>query len=404
MGIYGMMRTGVSGMNAQSNRLSAVADNVANSSTTGYKRADTQFSSLVVPSGRNAYQSGGVNTHVRYDISQQGVSRATMRLGDTMIDGNGFFRVQDSGGAEYMTRAGSFERDKNGFLQNAAGFYLLDEDGQRIQVKGGATDLIPPEVTTKIDMGINLKADEKAVTETPIDPANPETFHQKKSVTVYDKQGAAIKLDVYMAKTADNKWTMAVYQEGEDAPVGDASLEFNEKGELTTPTGLTAITVTGSSGDTFPINLNLGGGAGSDKQMTTQQGSSYAFQMEADGMTTGYFESFTFGTEGEVMVTYSNGKTVPKAIVGMTTVTSPDKLTVLSGTLFQINAESGAQMFGRPGEGVFGRLQTGVLEESNADIGNELTDMIEAQRNYTANSKVFQTGSELMDVIVNLKR
>ena len=39
MSLYGMMRTGVSGMNAQANRLSTVADNIANSGTTGYKRS-----------------------------------------------------------------------------------------------------------------------------------------------------------------------------------------------------------------------------------------------------------------------------------------------------------------------------------------------------------------------------
>lgn len=69
MGIYGMMRTGVAGMNAQANRLTGVADNVANVSTAGYKRTDTQFSDLVMPSTRNAYQSGGVTTTVRHDIS-----------------------------------------------------------------------------------------------------------------------------------------------------------------------------------------------------------------------------------------------------------------------------------------------------------------------------------------------
>ncbi|RUU23587.1 MAG: flagellar hook protein FlgE, partial [Mesorhizobium sp.] len=43
-------------------------------------------------------------------------------------------------------------------------------------------------------------------------------------------------------------------------------------------------------------------------------------------------------------------------------------------------------------------------ENSNVDIAEELTNMIAAQRSYTANSKVFQTGSDLMDVLVNLKR
>ena len=51
-----------------------------------------------------------------------------------------------------------------------------------------------------------------------------------------------------------------------------------------------------------------------------------------------------------------------------------------------------------------GSVVSGALESSNVDIAEELTNMIAAQRSYTANSKVFQTGSELMDVLVNLKR
>jgi flagellar hook protein FlgE len=54
--------------------------------------------------------------------------------------------------------------------------------------------------------------------------------------------------------------------------------------------------------------------------------------------------------------------------------------------------------------GAFGQIYSGALESSNVDIAGELTEMIEAQRVYTANSKVFQTGSDLMDVLINLKR
>ncbi|MHC5307643.1 flagellar hook protein FlgE [Bartonella sp. LJL80] len=403
MGIYGMMRTGVSGMNAQSNRLSGVADNVANSSTIGYKRTDTQFSSLVMPSTRNAYASGGVNTHVRHDITMQGVARSTMRLGDAMINGNGFFRVQDSTGAEYMTRAGSFQRDGDGFLQNAAGYFLLDENGQKIQIKGGASDMMPAEQTTKMDMSMNLKADEKNIT-TPFDANDSSTYHQKKSVTVYDQQGSAVVLDVYLTKTADNTWSMNIMKADNtttppthQSVLSNQQLTFDADGKLNPISPAPQITVPGNNGATFPVTLNL-------NDNVTQQGSTYAFEMKPDGMAPGAYESFTFGKDGEVMVTYSNGKTVQHSTVGMTTVTSPDMLTTLSGTVFQVNSETGSQMFGRPGEGTFGQLNTGVLEDSNADIGDELTDMIEAQRNYTANSKVFQTGSELMDVIVNLKR
>ena len=43
MGLYGVLHAGVSGMNAQSNRLGTVADNIQNQNTTGYKRASTEF-------------------------------------------------------------------------------------------------------------------------------------------------------------------------------------------------------------------------------------------------------------------------------------------------------------------------------------------------------------------------
>jgi flagellar hook protein FlgE len=61
-------------------------------------------------------------------------------------------------------------------------------------------------------------------------------------------------------------------------------------------------------------------------------------------------------------------------------------------------------LVGTAGTGGFGTLVSGALEQSTVDLSTELTSMIEAQRNYTANSKVFQTGSELLDVLINLKR
>src|SRR5690606_12614521 len=108
MSLYGIMRTGVSGMNAQANPLSAVADNIANSSTTGYKRSSTEFSSLIIPSTEGNYQSGAVKTSTRTQISQQGDLRFTTSDFDLAVNGDGFFVVADSSGQIFMTRAGSF--------------------------------------------------------------------------------------------------------------------------------------------------------------------------------------------------------------------------------------------------------------------------------------------------------
>jgi flagellar hook protein FlgE len=85
-------------------------------------------------------------------------------------------------------------------------------------------------------------------------------------------------------------------------------------------------------------------------------------------------------------------------------VQSPDNLTVLTGNVYAQGINSGAIHLGFANEGKLGSIVSGALESSNADIAEELTNMIAAQRSYTANSKVFQTGSDLMDVLVNLKR
>ena len=79
-------------------------------------------------------------------------------------------------------------------------------------------------------------------------------------------------------------------------------------------------------------------------------------------------------------------------------------LTPTSGTLYGLSAQSGDLQIGFPGESGFGNIVTGALEQSTVDIADELTSMIEAQRSYTANSKVFQTASEILDVLNSLKR
>ncbi|WP_295947071.1 flagellar hook protein FlgE [uncultured Bartonella sp.] len=457
MGIYGMMRTGVAGMNAQANRLTGVADNVANVSTAGYKRTDTQFSDLVMPSTRNAYQSGGVTTTVRHDISMQGAGRGTGKPGDIMLEGNGFFRVQDEAGTEYLTRAGSFQRNGQGYLQNAAGFYLLDETGKRVMIKGGAGELMQGKVTENINLTANLQADKKAIKRTgedkvDFDIKNEKSYHFKKSKTIYDEQGTAVDVDFYFTKTDDNTWEIKTYvgdqnialatkdqdgktilkpgtnpddkipntvitglkfdKEGNLAGLvdsdGNTILGANGKPDLNTKIGLDVPNVNKEAGTnkvtTFSTMVNLYNPDKDGKTSLTQIGANFTFDAEADGYAPGTYKGFSFGTNGEIQVSYSNSQVRTIGTVGLSTVTAPDSLIPLTGTVFQAVPEAGGQTFGHPGEGTFGVLRSGMLEESNADIGDELTDMIEAQRNYTANSKVFQTGSEVMDVIVNLKR
>jgi flagellar hook protein FlgE len=108
--------------------------------------------------------------------------------------------------------------------------------------------------------------------------------------------------------------------------------------------------------------------------------------------------------DGTVYASYENGTLEPLYRVALADVTSPDKLRPLAGNVYSQGIDSGVITTGFAGSGAFGKVVSGALESSNVDIAEELTDMIAAQRSYTANSKVFQTGSDLMEVLVNLKR
>jgi flagellar hook protein FlgE len=366
-----MMRTGVSGMNAQANRLSAVADNIANASTIGYKRAETQFSSLVLPSSGGQYNSGSVLTSVRYGISDQGGIRSTSSTTDLAIDGNGYFLVQGADGATYLTRAGSFVPDKDGNLVNTAGYYLLGSaDGSVAPDLNGLSivNVNAPDLTaigsTAGTFTVNLPT-----TDTP--PATAGDYNHKTSLISYNNAGEAVKLDVYFTKNADDTWSVSVKNAADNVEIGTGTLTFDPVTGAVVSGGNVSVDLTGYNGGTLDLNLGAS---------TARTGSYTISQATINGQAPSSLQSVDVGADGSVVAIYENGSQQVLYRLPLATVASPDRMTVVSGNVFSPSAASGAVTVGY------------------------LTDMIEAQRSYTANSKVFQTGSELMDVLVNLKR
>ena len=215
MSLYGTMRTGVSGMNAQANRLSTVADNIANANTTGYKKASTQFSSLILPTTGGAYNSGGVTTDVRYSISAQGTFTYTTSPTDLAINGKGFFIVQGSDGVEYLTRAGAFTVMDDGTLRNSAGFTLMgyeysSTEDPTIVINGfaGLSEI------NLAQQALSVSASTSGVLDANL-PANAEIGYSKStSLTAFDSLGNTRLLDFTYTKVADNTWTVDVSYAG----------------------------------------------------------------------------------------------------------------------------------------------------------------------------------------------
>lgn len=108
--------------------------------------------------------------------------------------------------------------------------------------------------------------------------------------------------------------------------------------------------------------------------------------------------------KGILYAVYENGSRSATYQIPLAGVTSPDNLQPLAGNVYATSLNSGDVQIGFAGDSGFGTIVSGALEKSTVDIASELTTMIEAQHSYTANSKVFQTGADLMEVLINLRR
>lgn len=419
MSLYGMMRTGTAGMNAQASRLGTVADNIANANTTGYKKAMTEFSSLVLPATPGAYNSGSITPNVRYAISEQGAMEFTSSSTDLAISGKGFFVVEDTNGIPVLTRAGSFTPDGDGFLVNAAGYKLLGADysnGTPVPVVNGFDGLTPVNVNASGLTAIasttgvftaNLDSRETVKTANlPSANLNASVeYDAKSSLVAYDSKGAEVLLDFYYTKTGANDWEVSVF----DQSTGSAGTSFPyTSGPLSTAT----LNFDPSSGallgtSTSSVAFTVPGGAAMTVELGKMTELAYDFSV-ANGTVNGQPPNeatrVEISEDGTVYANYANGELDPIYRIAMADVPSPDKLRPLSGNVYAQGVDSGVITTGFAGSNNFGSIQSGALEGSNVDIAEELTSMIESQRSYTANSKVFQTGSDLMDVLVNLKR
>ena len=414
-----MMRTGVSGMNAQANRLSTVADNIANSSTNGYKKASTEFSSLILPSVSGQYNSGGVTTTVRYSISDEGPLEFTTSKTDLALKGSGFFIVTDTSGTPFLTRAGSFTKDANGNLVNAAGFTLMGYDyksGVPAPVVNGFDGLVPVNVAwgslqaTPSTTGVftaNLDASSDIVAPANLPSTNSATaeFTNKSSLVAYDNLGKEVLLDFYYTKTAANTWEVTVYDRSTASPT--TSFPYSSPALATTTLNFDPTTgqLTGLSAK--DITLTVPGGASLNVDLSAMTQLNYKFTVQnadVNGNAPSAIDRVEISEDGTVYAQYENGRLDPLFRIALANVQSPDKLRPVAGNVYSQGVESGVITTGFAGSGQFGSIVSGALESSNVDIAEELTNMIESQRSYTANSKVFQTGSDLMDVLVNLKR
>ena len=401
MSLYSALTSSVTGMAAQANKLTAVSENIANASTTGYKNANAQFEDLLSQVNTTDYTGGGVSSSIRYANTEQGDLTSTTSNTDLAIQGNGFFLVQDANGANYLTRAGSFTENSSGQLVNSAGFLLAGyslapgasgvtdslSGLQPVNLNAASLKASP---STSGTLTVNLPSTAAAVTGAP----STSNYSQKTSVVAYDDLGNAVTLDVYMSKTGANTWQADVYNDASPTtPLSTNTLAFDPTTGNLTPSSPQSLSIPVPGGNT--ISLDISG--------TTQLASNFAVTAAAaDGNSPSALSSISIATDGTLSYVYANGNEVAAYKVPLANVESPDSLTSLSGDVFQANSASGPILIGSANANGLGSIQSSELESSTVDLATQLTDMIQAQRGYESNSKVFQAGSDLLSELINM--
>ena len=414
MGLYDAMNASVTGMNAQSNYLANIGQNISNADTVGYKEADTQFSTLVDQAAVGQTSAGGVSSVTRLDVSQQGTLEGSTTATDLAISGNGFFVVSNGGGQQFLTRSGSFVPDASGNLVNAAGYYLNGyslANGAPTIASNSLTGMqvvnvngtgLSATATTSGTLTVNLPSTDSLVAATNLPSLNnaSSTYSEKTSMVMYDQLGASQTIDLYMANTGGNSWEVTAYNHADASssggfpysskPLATQTLNFGSTGDLTSGSPL-SIPVPGGA----TMSLNLSG-------MTQLAGSFSVATSTVNGNAPASVSSVTIGTDGTLSYQLSNGSTVAGYKIPLASVASPDNLQPVTGNAFSVNILSGQPSVSTAGTGELGTINSSELEQSTVDIATELTNMIVAQRGYEANSQVFKAGADLLSNLIQL--
>jgi flagellar hook protein FlgE len=435
MSLSSSLNAGVAGLSVNATRLAVISDNIANSSTNGYRRADVDFAALVTPSGPNTYSAGGVTVTTYHDVVNSGSLISTTNSTDISVAGRGMLPVTKieavglsaSERPFQMVATGAFTRDNEGYLITRSGLALLgwptDAEGELLGavVRESPASLVPVQIspfltvaepTTMMNLGINLPASEAEA------GASGDSFET--TLEYFDSVGRGHLLRVEFtpvvpATGASNQWRIAFYDSAtsDTVPISELDVEFDDSrvglGSLlsVTPvggavydaaTGTTQITVADGPIDVFIGAPGISGGL-------LQLDSSFApVNVSKNGAPAGNLQTLRINDQGILEAVYDTGQVRALFQIPLVNVPNPNGLTVLDGQSFAPSPESGSMYLWDANDGPVGTVVGFALQQSAVDVARELTDLIQTQRAYSSNATTIRTVDEMLQETTNLKR
>ena len=400
---------GLSGLSAASKNLDVIGNNVANSTTAGFKQAYAVFSDMSVAASMGASGAqvgiGTQVTSVNQQFSQGAITVSNNPL-DVAISGQGFLRMSNNGAISY-TRNGGFSLDKNSFVVGPGGQNLTGYQA----VKGAIVPNVlvnlqlstadqAPRATSGTTIGANLAASEPKLPTAALKITDPKTYNFSTASTAYDSLGVAHTLTFYFNKTGQNAWDSSVFVDG--AAAGAATpLTFDKAGAyvapavVATPVAVSAATLANGAAD---LSVTV------DYSSMTQFSSAFGVTaLSQNGTTSGTLSSYSIDSQGIIFGKYTNGQNLTLGQIALSNFTNTQGLLASGDGMWLETALSGPPLVGIPGTASLGLLQSSAREDSNVDLTAELVNMITAQRVYQANAQSIKTQDQLMQTMVNLK-
>ena len=402
----------LSGLVASQDQLQSVSNNLANLDTVAYKEQNVSFADLFAQNvGSNGaqdpiQQGAGVTISATTSNFSDGTPTPTNIAANMALSGNGFFVVQQPGGAQAYSRAGDFTQNPAGFLVSPSGALVMGYPAQNgvvntsgaiqpIQILSGT--VVPGKATTTFNLPTNLNADTAVGAPAFNSPLN-----------IYDSLGNIHIMNVSFTKTAANTWSYTVNVPTADTGAGSSvvasgNLTFDSSGALTSPTGtIPNISIPALTDGAAPMsltwNLNNSNGAPS----ITQTGTASASSGTQDGVQSGTLNNFAIEADGTVNGIFTNGTTVALGQVALANFANTQGLVALGHNLYQQSPGSGQASVGVAGTGGRGTITGGSIEGSNVDTATEFAKMIVAQQAYQANAKTVTTFDQISQATIQM--
>jgi flagellar hook protein FlgE len=293
-----------------------------------------------------------------------------------------------------------------GWQANGTG--TINTSGTLGALKIPSGETIPAAATTSLTLGGNLPA-WSGVGTPPVETS---------TISAYDALGNVVPVTLTFTGVAStaNSWTV---QGTVQSPSGTSTslwatpptIAFAPTtGQITSISGVTAAS-DGSyalsvgtmpagysfpTGDTWAIDFPPPNSAGAVTQFAGQQTLQIASQ---DGHASGTLESYSIGSDGVIQGSFSSGTTLDIGRIALASFTNPSGLADNGDGTYSATANSGQPATGSAGTGSRGTLLGGELEQSNVNLGTELTNLIGAQEAYQANTKVLTATQQVIQAL-----